>query len=323
MPSTHRRDAPGSGAGLPAGVGGAVRPLGMLVTVAVVLLSGLVAPGPVGAQEGTDAFDLVQLQRRYEAAVSACEAAVLARRADQPEYDRRLQEVSQADRSGDETALAQAQTRFLEISQVIDERQRRVVEQCNRADQVRRDYLEALDARRRALEDELAASTDARRRADLRGLLADIDNRYSELEADRGGLEVQLVMRPLIDIAATDTPDAVELKAAFLERMITMADSVLADLDTEMERLESRLRRQQQRENFQANLGRFEDTRTPVGSSGDERDRPAAGDSTALSPQSLEERIRAIRDARLRVEFYREQMLARVREFEEYLARIT
>lgn len=294
----------------------------MLTAIAGVLLW---LPGLLPAQEAPGSFDLVQLERRFEAAVSSCEAAVLARRVDQPTYETAVSQVMAAERSGDEAAQQAAYANFYETSQVIDERQRRVVEQCGRAEEVRRDYLGSLDSHRRGLEEQLAEAGSPARESRIRALLADIDNRYQELEDEQGGIEVQLVMRPIIQISQTDTPDAVEQKAAYLLRLIEMADSLIVGLDEDIERLESRIRRRRGVENFETGVGRFDQLRTPVGSGAGEDDSrsPTANDSTDIGSLPLESRLSAIRDAKLQVEHYRDQMKARVSEFREYLERIT
>ena len=178
---------------------------------------------------------------------------------------------------------------------------------------------------RRDLESEFLATELPERREDIQALLTDIENRYGELELERGGLAQQLVMRPVIDIDPRNTPDDVRRKASLLENLIAMADSTLVTLQEEVERLEARLRNRQLRENFSAGISRFGDTRTPVGTDPREGDDPAgvAPDSTALSGGSLEERIRALRSAELNLRYYRERMDERLGEFRAYLRRTT
>ena len=121
------------------------------------------------------------------------------------------------------------------------------------------------------------------------------------------------------------SPDAVRNKASYLERRIEQADSVIAEKDREIERLQSRLRTQRTRESFRSGLGRFDDTRTPVGSDPREGEPTAAvaADSTALSGQTLERRLEEIRAVRQQLQHYRDRMAEKVREFRAYLETIT
>jgi hypothetical protein len=282
-------------------------------------------PLPVGAQESPTSFEMVRVQREYEAAFASCEAAILARNVEQEGYEGALARVDAAGRTGDEEAWEAANREFLQISRVLDEFQRRIRERCDASETARKAYLGVLDDRRRGLEDELTGDPTPERRADVLDLLEDLDFRYQEIEEGTTGLETRFVMRPLIEIDERDTPDAVRNKAAYLERRVQQADSVIADYDREIERIDSRIRTQRTRDNFRSGLGRFDDTRTPVGS--DPREGEAspgvAADSTALSGRTLERRLEEIRAVRQQLQSYRDQMMEKVDEFRSYLERIT
>ena len=101
-----------------------------------------------------------------------------------------------------------------------------------------------------------------------------------------------------------------------------MTDTVIDNLDDEIETLTDRLRIERQRRDFLAGTDRFDDTRVPVVSGGGGGERPAAADSTVANrPLSLEERVEALRSYREQLVDYRTQLQVRARQFRQRIGR--
>ncbi|MBW3535033.1 MAG: hypothetical protein KY453_07440 [Gemmatimonadetes bacterium] len=283
------------------------------------------APRPVSGQTSDG---LVERELEYRAARSDVQAAQDARSVVERRFSEALDEVSRARRSGDggrlEAALARAQSLSLELSRADE----RVRTQEGELAATRDALLATLDGRRRRLEARLADAGPGER-FELDALIRDLANQYRQVEqAETDVLEIELVYFPSITFDPRDGPVELAAKADLLDRKAEQADSTLASIDREIERLESLLRLQRSRQSFQGNLERFGDTQVPVGAPTRRGTRDAeAGrsptDSTGVPglEEPLEDRIQSLRLFRFQVEDARDQFLSRAGTFRRLLTR--
>lgn len=283
------------------------------------------APAPAHGQ-ATDG--LVERELEYQEARSEVQAARDARSVRERHFSEALDEVGRARRAGDggrlEAALARAQALSLELSRA-DERVRQAELKMSEA---RAALLATLDRRLRRLEARLAEA-GPRERMELDALIRDLANQYREVEADETDvLQTELVYYPSITFDPRDGPVELAAKADLLERKAEALQTMLGEVDREIERLESLLRLQRSRQSFQGNLERFGDTQVPVGpptrrGSRDAEAGRAPADSTGVPgpEEPLDQRIRRLQLFRIQVESARDQFLARAGLFRQRLVR--
>lgn len=283
--------------------------------------------GPAVGQDAESALpDLVDLELQWRAAMDAHESALGVLQIEQRAYSRLLDEVTAAERAGDEGRYADAQRRFRQQSDELDLQKVRVQRRLEELEAARRAYLEGLDDHRRYLRERLEATESSTTAERLRTLLDGILARYREVDRSLDRLQPRLVLGPLVDIDERDTATDVRQKASLLGAHMESVDSVLADFDREIERLEARQRDQRRQADFRAGVRRFDDTRPPVGGNPprDRVDRPElAPDSLESAPLTLEERIEELKGIRRNLLEYRNAMEERAEKFRRYLGSIT
>lgn len=315
------RSASGGRPGVP-GLPGLLSLLGRRILPAglAILLVLLQPTGGARAQEPS----LLDLDLEYQAALSSHRAARDAWEVVFRRWEQALTTVDDARSRGDGEAWDEAQRRFRSEADELQLRERRVWETRETLEEVRTAYLRVLDRRRRDLEAELDSGLPPERREDVRILLDDVLNKYGELESARVDPEPQLAFFPTIRPDPRDGPDEYAQAVAFLERKDERAERAMEQIDEEIERIQARMRGDRQRQglsDFRAGLGRYGDTRPPVGSTAGERDeRPAPADSTAAADvPTLEERLERLVGDRRQLQAYRDQLQARIREFRRLL----
>ncbi len=177
--------------------------------------------------------------------------------------------------------------------------------------------VSALDSQLDILSRMLRAATDPARARELGELYRDRSNRVEEVEDEMAavGERIPLVLDPLPDIAIgpRDTPRQIIQKARFLDDEADQHERLKTDLDSEIERLQKRLERDQATSDFLTDPNRVGDTRLPVtsGSSG------TGGEDLPWGDETLEDRIRNLTAFRSSVEVRRDQLRRKAEQFRE------
>jgi hypothetical protein len=301
---------------------GARAPLGRWL-LAVAAAGTLLAPATLPAQETEEV--LTQRRLEYRAARDAYEAARSAFSVVERQFSAALERVGRARRAGDEDALEQAFAVAQERSGPLRAQETRVEEARERLAEARRALIDVITVRLGELLAMMDQASSAAERAELDALWRDLANEQDQLEAAEGNaLSLRPVVLPEITFDPRDGPDELEAKAQILDRLAAVADTVIEELDGEIQALEDRLRIERQRRDFLAGTDRFDDTRMPVVSTGGAPPEPApAVDSAAVRrPLTLDERLEALRSYREQLVAYRTQLQVRARQFRERVRRM-
>lgn len=300
-------------------------PGGLLLAAALVLgglLALLAAPGPATAQSTEEI--LTQRRLEYRAARDAYEAARSAFSVVERQFSAALERVGRARRAGDEDALEEAFALAQDRSGPLRAQETRVEDARERLSRARRALIDVITVRLGELLAMMDQASSAAERAELDALWRDLANEQDQLEAEEGDeLALRPVVLPEITFDPRDGPEELEAKAQILDRLAAVADTVIENLDDDIETLTDRLRIERQRQDFLAGTDRFDDTRVPVVSGGGTpQERPAAVDSMAVSrPLTLEERLEALRSYREQLVSYRTQLQVRARQFRQRVPR--
>lgn len=304
------------------------RAAGLLARAGLLACAG-VALLPVGAAGQLEAL-IPERRAAYRSAVLAYESAIEAQRAIQSRWEQALAAHEEARRSGSEAEYDAAQARARRASLELQEAQRRVQEAEEALGAARRGLMEVLDERRRRLEEQLESDPPASTREGLLALIEDLQNQYRELEESRHDDELQatLVFQPSIQYSPRDGPDELRVKADLAERHAREADSTIARIDRDLERLRGRLRLDRIHSDARASRRRFDDAQPPVGAAGSRNrdlDRLMPDDSTGVSIHRLPlpQQIEALEGWKEQLVHYRDEMLGRAERFRERLRRIT
>ena len=297
----------------------------MLNPALVVLCVGFFgAPNPVFAQDDATRAELNRQELRYQAARDAYDASLTARLVVEAEWEAALDSVQAARMGSDQEAYDRASERHMLLAQDLTRMDRRVQQASDSLASARSDYLQAMDARLGVLL-ELQDSANTRRAADeYQALIDDLENEYRALEVSSDVLVPQLlVSQGVLAYNPRDTPSRLRNKIEVATRRIEVVQTAIDEADDRIEGLERRQRLQRQEENFQSTLGRFDDTRVPVGPPGQSRSQGqgAVSDSTGVrtAPQSLDDQLEAWQTLRAQLET-RLQVLMRMRdELSSYL----
>lgn len=293
--------------------------VGLLVRVALLLLS----VGVVPVLHGQSAGDLASREVEFEAAFREFQGAEAAYRAARIRYDQASALVQRAE--GPERAAALS--RAFDLSQELQQLDRRLRGTAESLNQARRLYVEALDRRIDRLTADLAQG--ALPSADREGILAlvqDLNNRLADLDSTPPVDDARIARLALPVLFDTrDTPDELLTKAGQLDLNADLLDRTIAVIDERIGELRARLRRNNVLRDFGANVDRFGGSRLPVGGSRPTSPSPAGGaaslpDSAGtfrLSPEEEITRLEALREDALR---YRDQNRAQARQFRELAA---
>lgn len=286
---------------------------------------GLLGAGPLDAQETSS---LAQIQARHESAVRNYDAAVTAAEAQRLLLDEELVRVNLARERRDDDALTQAHRRFQAESKEL----RRLEDTTRDAEsalrQARQALLDGLDQARLALEAQLVATTDQRTTLLIYDRLQGVTSQYQELESESlvpPAAATALFSSGSIVFDDRDGRDELLAKAEILERRAQDADSLIAELDRRIERLQSRQRLERNRNDFLGGVERFGDTQLPAIATRPEsvREEGVPADSTEIEGSlPLETQIEELRDLQ---DWLREQRvfdLGLAAEFRERLMQI-
>ena len=295
-------------------------------------LSGLAfAPGAVLAQ--TEALAerdratlarLTEQDQRYDRWEAEYEAALAALRVAESLSEAALDSVTTARQSGDQQAYDRASESQYLLSQDWTRADRRVQQVSDSLRAARSEYLAAMDERLTVL---LELQESALTRADVERydvLIEDLGNRYRELEDSSDILTPQpLVMQGVLAYSPRDTPSRLRNKIEIADRRIGQVEEGIEEADERISGIEQRIRTQRQQENFRTTLGRFDDTRVPVGPPGQSRSQgdQAVSDTTGVRtvPESLADQLEGWQTLRGQLEAMLEGLKALREELESHL----
>ncbi len=298
------------------------RPPRRLVTAALLCVAALGgAFAPASGQETTEQT-LSERRLEYQAAKDAYGSAQSELRVVERQWRTALAEVTRARRSGDDDALDRAFARAHDLVIPFGAQEERVREQRARLATAGRALTEILTIRLDQLMEQMDAATSSSERSQLNILWTDLDHELNDLERESGtGLRIDPTVMPEITFDPRDVPAERLAKAEILERRAASIDTMIQDVDRQIKGLNDRIRRERQRADLMATLGRFDDTRLPVatGQPTGDRDRPAAADTTAArsEPVSLETQLEQLQETRAQLVRYRDEHLVRARVFRE------
>jgi hypothetical protein len=276
------------------------------------------APNPLVAQGDATRSELNRQELRYQAARDAYDASLTARLVVESEWGAALDSVQAARQGSDQEAYDRASERHMLLAQDLTRMDRRVQQASDSLQAARSDYLQAMDARLGVLL-ELQDSASTRQQAEgYQALIEDLENEYRALEASSEVLVPQLLVpQGVLAYNPRDTPSRLRNKIEVATRRIEVVQTAIDEADDRIEGLERRQRLQRQQENFLSPLGRFDDTRIPVGPPGESRSQGqgAVSDSTGVrtAPQSLDDQLEAWQTLRSQLEI-RLGVLIRMRE---------
>lgn len=284
-----------------------------LVVLCMGLLAGFAVPSTASAQDPTLA-QLNEQELRYRAAQDEYEAALSARLVVESDWEAALDSVQAARLASDQEALNRASERHMLVARDLTRMDRRVQQASDSLAAVRAAYLEAMDARLGVLLERQDAAVTRAEAERYQALIEDLGNQYRELEASSDILTPRpLVPQGVLAYNPRDTPSRLRNKIEVATRRIELVQARIAEADDRIEGLEQRIRLQRQQENFRTTLGRFDDTRVPVGPPGQSRSQGdrAVSDSTGVrtAPETLEDQLEGWRTLRSQLETLLERWL--------------
>jgi hypothetical protein len=191
----------------------------------------------------------------------------------------------------------------------------------------RRELIDIITVRLSELLEDMDAVSSAAQRNRLDVLWRDLRNELDALEAEGGeGFALLPVVFPEVNFDPRDGPEDLEAKAEILERRAAVTDTIIRDVEDQIETLEDRIRIERQRRDFLAGTDRFDDVRAPGVPARPPGDPTVAAPDTAgvaNRPRSLQERLADSGAYRDQLEAYRDQLLIRARQFRGRLRAIT
>lgn len=297
----------------------------MLSPALVVLCVGFFgAPNPVFAQDDATRAELNRQELRYQAARDAYDASLTARLVVEAEWEAALDSVQVARQGSNQEAYDRASERHMLLAQDLTRMDRRVQQASDSLQAARSDYLQAMDARLGVLLELQDSATTRVEAANYQALIEDLENEFRALEGTIDTLVPQLlVSQGVLAYNPRDTPSRLRNKIEVATRRIETVQTAIDEADDRIKGLEQRQRLQRQQENFLSPLGRFDDTRIPVGPPGESRSQGqgTVSDSTGVrtAPETLDDQLEAWRTLRSQLET-RLQVLMRMRdELSSYL----
>ena len=257
----------------------------------------------------------------YHAAVERYEAAADQRTRFQEEnHDEALERVSEARAAGQDDRLEDALASFYTHAVELGDLDRQVAAAAEDLEEVRAQYLAALDEEEEAIHEALDAKDDAEAEQELHRRLADLRSEYRAVEGD---VEIEDDLPPVPDLSVDprDGPTELVHKARMLETRAEEYESVVREIDHRIESLEERVRRDRALQDNLADLSRFDDADVPVASSSgdpDDASRDAGsvdGLASSLGDLSPAEMITVLEEIRNQAESLRIEAVAQAEEF--------
>jgi len=290
--------------------------------IRVGLLLLVAACGIPGEARGQTAARLAEREAEYESARLEFQAAEGAYRASRIRFD---QVVAQR-----EAARGEERSRILaranELSQELQNADRRVRITGDRLNTARQQYVDALDERLEHLVGtELTGARSPGEREGILALVADLELRLREAEDSPPVDEVRIrSLSVQVYYDPRDTPDQLILKARQLELQGEQLDSLVVEIDERIRVLESRLRRDEAIRDFSAGIDRFGAARLPVGvpsprttQTPETQEAEADSAGAVRRARTPQEEITELREFRTSALGLREQALAQARVFRD------
>lgn len=279
---------------------------------------------PVAGQDDPTLTALVNQTLRYEAAEDAHQAALTARQVVQSDFDASLDSVRIARERRNQDAYDRASESNMLLARQLTQMDRRVEATLDSLQTARRDLLRAMDDRTTVLlrqQDEATTRAEAQR---VGALIADLGNQYDELQRSSEILTPRpLAFSGVLTYSPRDPPSRLRQKIELATREIENVQSRITEADDRISGIEQRIRLARRSDDFQSSLGRFDDTRVPVGPPGQTRPQgdPTVSDSTGVrtQPQSLEEQLQGWLDLKEQLEQMLETFIAAREELQAHV----
>lgn len=279
------------------------------------------------AGQQTGAADLPGQELAYRSARSQHQATLDAWSAVENRFNAAVEEHARARRAGDQEGQDVSLTRALDLARELDRLERRVTEGRGQLEDARSALVEAVDRRIELLEEQLMLARPAEAQR-LGAVLRDLENQQAALarEAEGAEVRVELVRYRSIQYDPRDDAGTLAAKAELLRSKAEQADTVIAEIDRDIGRIERQLRRSRNVESLVSGVERFGDiqapgapTRPPV--PGDVRALP---DSTGVArpEQTPEQRLQELTLLRGQVEAAKREFLQRAQTFERMVRTI-
>ncbi len=250
----------------------------LLLTGCFSILTAFCAP-PAFAQEDR----LVQLGIAHDQAVANYEAAELAARGREVDYEEASRIFVEAQNAGDEEALNQA---FVEVQRALNLRVQADRELEQRAEELREARRNLLEAKRIYTRDLLARAELETDPVELRAISVYLDNNNQEIARIRLLPEPEITLEPLpgLEFETTDGPVELRQKAGVLDFQANRYQEQLDYFQQQLDDLRSEQDLFRRSSDFRADRSRFGD-RPPVG---------AQAGQNAPRPEQLDQQIREL-----------------------------
>lgn len=293
----------------------------------VACLGVLLGAAPLLGQDDPTLEVLLTRTLRYEAAEDAHQAALTARQVVQGTFDSSLDSVQIARTRGDQEAFDRASEQNMLLARELSRMDRRVEATSDTLQLARREVLNAMDARTTVLLERRDAANTRAEAQRVDALIQDLANQYYELEQSSDILTPQpLAFSGVLAYSPRDPPSRLAQKIELATREIEKLENRISEADDRIQGIEQRIRLARRSDDFQSSLGRFDDTRVPVGPPGQTRPQgdPAVTDSTGVrtQPQSLEEQLEGWQTLRRQLEGMLDAIVAAREELQAHIGAV-
>jgi len=254
---------------------------GLRILFLAFLLASVGVPFSAAAQEDSPR---TLLRDEYEIADLDYQSAFRALEVQETRFTEASQRLNNAIDSGDDAAANVAYGDILRIRGERLQAQRRVEETAESLRETKRRLLEATALYLEELLSQADTATNPVAQRDIAGLIPDIRNQIATLQ---NAVDPPVTVEPLpeMNVERRDGPTELRAKAGILEFAANQYEEQHAYFQGQLEDLrrdQSLLRRSR---DFLDGVGRFDDTRVPVGPPETRSDRP---------PETFEEKIQAL-----------------------------
>lgn len=279
----------------------------------------LVVPPPAEAQEPQNRQ---VLDADYRRALAAYEEAFTALEAMEGRFGAAMAAFDTAQASNDEAGSERAYALMRQLSGELELQRPRVAEKAEELRVAQALLFEATRSWVDDLLDQVDSAQDETERAALRAILEDANNRRLELLSLE---EPETTLEPMGDLTIdpTDSRQSILRMARVLDFRAARHEARLEGVEARLEGFRQDLQRDRRVSDMLSDLGRFDDTRLPVGSPGAQNNPPPdpeqlspGADTLAVEarPLTLEERIE-------RLEILRAELEERIQVIREKAAR--
>ena len=247
----------------------------------VTLLVPLTVPSSAATQENPPR---TLLREEYEIADLDYESAYRAAQVQETRFNEASQRLTNAMGRGDDAAANAAYGDILLIRGERIQAQRRVEETAEVLREAKRKLLEATALFLEELLAQADTVTDPLTEREIAGLMPDVLNQIATLRNTPDPLVIPEPF-PELNAEAYDGPTELRTKAGILEYAANQYEEQQAYFQGQLEGLRRDQNLLRRSRDFLDGVGRFDDTRVPVGAPGTRTDRP---------PETFEERIQTL-----------------------------